>query len=280
MLKKKMVNQMAIITKVSAQKRPGRYNIFLDGHYAFSVSEKTLAEFVLLKGQELTDQQIDQVRSFDADAKATELAARYLGYEPRTIKEVHDYLVKHEISEAAAASAIGELADLGYLNDPEYARLFIKNDLKVGQSGPKAVSRDLQRKGLDQETAADAIAEVAAADWIAVGQRLVKSLIRQQGKIAQKEVKRKMQAKLFSHGFTSTLAAAVVDSFDFNDSEEEQLEALKRQGIKAYKRFRRYDEGIREQKIKQYLYVHGFSTSEIAAFLSGEVIDLDELSEY
>ena len=79
MLKKKMVNQMAIITKVSAQKRPGRYNIFLDGHYAFSVSEKTLAEFVLLKGQELTDQQIDQVRSFDADAKATELAARYLG---------------------------------------------------------------------------------------------------------------------------------------------------------------------------------------------------------
>ena len=28
------------------------------------------------------------------------------------------------------------------------------------------------------------------------------------------------------------------------------------------------------------MYVHGFSTSEIAAFLSGEVIDLDELSEY
>lgn len=45
---------MAIITKVSAQKRQGRYNIFLDQEYAFSVSEKTLAEFVLLKGQELS----------------------------------------------------------------------------------------------------------------------------------------------------------------------------------------------------------------------------------
>ena len=50
---------MAIITKVSAQKRQGRYNIFLDQEYAFSVSEKTLAEFVLLKGQELSPQKIN-----------------------------------------------------------------------------------------------------------------------------------------------------------------------------------------------------------------------------
>ena len=28
-----------LITKVSAQRRPGRYNIFLDGKYAFSASE-------------------------------------------------------------------------------------------------------------------------------------------------------------------------------------------------------------------------------------------------
>lgn len=42
-----------LITKVSAQRRPGRYNIFLDGKYAFSASEKTIAEFVLLKGKEL-----------------------------------------------------------------------------------------------------------------------------------------------------------------------------------------------------------------------------------
>ncbi|MCT6822163.1 MAG: recombination regulator RecX, partial [Lactobacillus apis] len=41
---------MPIITKVSSQKRPGRYNIFLDGKYAFSASEQTIAKFVLLKG--------------------------------------------------------------------------------------------------------------------------------------------------------------------------------------------------------------------------------------
>ena len=65
---------MAIITKVSAQKRQGRYNIFLDQEYAFSVSEKTLAEFVLLKGQELSPQKINEILDYEASAKASDLA--------------------------------------------------------------------------------------------------------------------------------------------------------------------------------------------------------------
>ena len=58
------------------------------------------------------------------------------------------------------------------------------------------------------------------------------------------------------------------------------VQALRKQGIKAYKRFRRFDEAERKFKIKKYLYGHGFSSSEIDAFLNGEIIDLDELAEY
>ena len=83
-----------IITKVSAQKRPGRYNIFIDGKYAFSAGEKTLAEFVLLKGKELNDEQVEKIRQFDADAKASDLAAHFLSYEPRTIFEVLHIFMK------------------------------------------------------------------------------------------------------------------------------------------------------------------------------------------
>ena len=77
-----------LITKVSAQRRPRRYNIFLDGKYAFSAGEKTVAEFILLKGKELDDAQVEKIRQFDADAKASDLAAHFLSYEPRTVFEV------------------------------------------------------------------------------------------------------------------------------------------------------------------------------------------------
>ncbi|EPC72337.1 regulatory protein RecX, partial [Lacticaseibacillus paracasei subsp. paracasei Lpp71] len=38
---------MSEITKITAQKRRGRYNIFIDGTYAFPVSETTLVDYRL-----------------------------------------------------------------------------------------------------------------------------------------------------------------------------------------------------------------------------------------
>lgn len=271
---------MAVITKVSAQRRPGRYNIFLDGKYAFSASEKTLAEFVLLKGKELTDAQVEKVKQFDADAKASDLAAHFLSYEPRTIYEVLQYLAKHEISNEAAENAVNELTELDYLDDANYVRLFLKNNLRVGSDGPNSLTRKLKQKGVDPEIVQNELEEVADEDWLEVGQRVTKSMRHQVGKISERELERKIKTKLLSHGFSSDLAEQVIQELSFDSSPEEQNEALKRQGIKAYKKFRRYDESERKFKIKRYLFSHGFSSGEIDAFLEGEIVPLDELAEY
>ena len=56
---------MAVITKVSTQKRKGYFNIFLDNQFAFGVSEKILTEYRLFKGTELTDEQIEEIKQRD-----------------------------------------------------------------------------------------------------------------------------------------------------------------------------------------------------------------------
>lgn len=275
-----MRGEKMIITKVSAQKRPGRYNIFLDGKYAFSAGEKTVAEFVLLKGKELDDEQVEKIRQFDAAAKASDLAAHFLSYEPRTIFEVLQYLKKHEISDEAANSAVNQLNELGYLDDRQYAKLFIKNGLRVGSDGPKSLLRKLTQKGVDPEISQTELDEVMDEDWIEVGQRVIKSMIHQAGKLAQRELKRKMKTKLLMHGFDGGISSEIIASLDLEDDEDLQMQALKKQGIKAYKRFHRYDESECKFRMKKYLFSHGFSTSEIDAFLNGEVINFDDLAEY
>ena len=275
-----MRGEKMIITKVSAQKRPGRYNIFLDGKYAFSAGEKTVAEFVILKEKELDDEQVEKIRQFDAAAKASDLAAHFLSYEPRTIFEVLQYLKKHEISDEAANSAVNQLNELGYLDDRQYAKLFIKNDLRVGSDGPKSLLRKLTQKGVDPEISQTELDEVMDEDWIEVGQRVIKSMIHQAGKLAQRELKRKMKTKLLMHGFDGGISSEIIASLDLEDDEDLQMQALKKQGIKAYKRFRRYDESECKFRMKKYLFSHGFSTSEIDAFLNGEVINFDDLAEY
>ncbi|QNQ80757.1 recombination regulator RecX [Lactobacillus sp. PV034] len=270
---------MTIITKVTSQKRKGRYNIFIDNEYAFSVSEKILTQFRLLKGTELTSEKIAQIKEAEADSKATELALNYLSYQPRTIAEVKQYLKDKEISEETSESAIADLEDLGYLDDSAFAKLFIKNNLRIGKDGQNSIRNKLLRKGVDENIIEDSLFEINDEDWIKSGLRLIHSLIHQQGKLASKEIERKAKNKLLSHGFSNELIANIISELDLQNDAEEQIEALKKQGAKVYRRYRNEDSFTRQQKVKRYLYQHGFSSSEIDSFLKGELVDLSEIDE-
>lgn len=271
---------MSTITKISSQKRPGRYNVFIDKQYAFSVTERTLAEFVLLKGKEISDEEIKRIQQFDDDARASELAARFLSYEPRTVYEVLQYLKKYNISDEAASAAVEQLTELGYIDDEQYTKLFLQNNLHIGSDGPKSLQKKLQQKGVNSETIAIEIENIPEEEWIPVGKKVIKSMQHQVGKLSSNELSQKMKTKLLSHGFDSSLASIIIDETELSLDETDQFEALKKQGIKAFKRFRKFDEKTRNFKIKRYLYSHGFSSNEIDMFLNGEIIDLEELSEY
>lgn len=76
---------MPLITKISTQKRKGRYNIFIDNEYAFSVNERTLVERRLLKGTELSLEDIEEIKKAEADSQALQLAMTFLSYQPRSV---------------------------------------------------------------------------------------------------------------------------------------------------------------------------------------------------
>lgn len=272
--------QLATITKVSAQKRAGRYNIFLDKHYAFSASEQTVAEFVLLPGKNLTEEKIAAIKQFDGRSRASDLAAKYLSYQPRSVYEVSVYLRKHEVDQASANGAIAELTDLGYLDDAKYARLFIADALQVGSKGPGQVKQQLRKKGLTEEVIAEALQAVDPNEWLTVSQRILRPLAGQAGRVSQQQLELKAKTRLLSHGFSGDLLARAMENWQLPVDEHSQTEALKKQGIAAYKRFRRFAEPLRRQKMYQFLRRRGFSNAESNAFLDGEIISLAELEEY
>lgn len=271
---------MPIITKISTQKRKGRYNIFIDNEYAFSVSERTLAEKRLLKGTELSTEDIKEIKKAESDSHAIQLAMSYLSYQPRSVYEILEYLNKHEISHDASQAAVQNLIKLNYLNDNNFARLFIKNNLRVGKDGPRAVDRKLKQKGLAADVIQEALYEIEDEEWIDAGLRLVHSLIHQVGKLSYKDIKQKALTKLRAHGFDQELGELVIEKLDLENDEDDQIEALKKQGSRAWRRYRRDEDFKRKQKVKRYLFQHGFSSSEIDSFLNGEVVDLEEIDEY
>src|SRR5699024_4482893 len=145
---------------------------------------------------------------------------------------------------------------------------------------PKSLLRKLTQKGVDPEISQDKLDEIDEEDWLEVGQRVIKSMSHQVGKISQRELERKMRTKLLTHGFDSEISNVIIDAMYLKEGVNAETLAVKKQGVKAYKRVRNLAEIEHNFKIKKYLCRHDFSAGEIDAFLNGEIIDLDELVEY
>lgn len=140
-----------LITKIERQKRNlERYNIYVQGEYAFSVHEDVLVSFQLLKGKEITLQELKQVLVEEENKKAERAAYYYLGFRPRTIKEMQNYLLTKGYEAEIVQRIINKLIAERYLDDEEFARQWVAERLRLKQKGPFVLREELRQKGVEQ----------------------------------------------------------------------------------------------------------------------------------
>ena len=73
------------VTAIKAQvKREGRYSIFVDGKYSFSLSADALLDAHLINGQELNEADVQTYKKLSSDDKAYGLALEYVARRMRS----------------------------------------------------------------------------------------------------------------------------------------------------------------------------------------------------
>jgi regulatory protein len=85
------------------------------------------------------------------NARALDLAYRYLNRRERTVSELRRHLLAREVDGSAAAAAIEELTQQGYLDDTRFARLFAQDKRELEQWGSERIRRSLLIRGIDRE---------------------------------------------------------------------------------------------------------------------------------
>ena len=133
------------------KKRPNRRSIFIDGQFAFTVSEGIFFQHNLEEGGEFSDKQIKELTTADEFDKAKQAAVNLLSYRPRSIKEVSNRLIHKGWNKDLADRVTGELVDKGYLNDEEFAAIFARDKAKNKCLGPVALKSELIKTGVAQK---------------------------------------------------------------------------------------------------------------------------------
>lgn len=149
------------ITALVVQKRnKQRVNVELDGEFAFGLSLIKAAE--LRKGQQLTDADIETLRHEDSAEVAYERALNFLAYRPRSEREVRRNLAKKDpdMPEDTLDEVIARLERAGLLDDAEFARYWVANRQEFKPRSIRALSYELQQKGVARQHIDAAVAEV------------------------------------------------------------------------------------------------------------------------
>src|SRR5918994_2677772 len=146
---------MPEITRV--RERRGRARIFVDGEFWAEIGADIAVERGLREGAVLGLEELETARVVGERALAMNRALHFLGYRARSRREVRDRLRRYGYGQETVEGVVGRLVELGYLDDEEFARTAARE--KARRYGPRRVSADLRRSGVDAELAQNVVDE-------------------------------------------------------------------------------------------------------------------------
>ena len=146
---------MSKITSAEPQKNnPHRFNIFLDGEFAFGADEDLVVNRRLVVGKVITPEDLDKIL-FEAEiGKLMERMYRWFSIRQHSEKEVRDYFRirrKEEISQLTVDSLVEVLKKKGLVNDLEFAKAWVEARRRSKQKGIRVIKAELYQKGIDKE---------------------------------------------------------------------------------------------------------------------------------
>ena len=111
---------MPELTQVKETKR-GRYALFFDGEFAFSLDEDTFAMAGLHTGDELEEWQIHDLQTKSDTRKAVDKAMDLLALRDHAAGELYQKLCR-SFDPHSAAAAVAKMQELNLLDDAGFAR--------------------------------------------------------------------------------------------------------------------------------------------------------------
>jgi regulatory protein len=105
------------------------------------------------------------MKKLDLEA-ARGVALRFLGYSARTKAEIEQRLARDEFPQEIIAAMVAEMEAAGYVNDEDFARHWLEDRADRKRYGKIRLMAELRRKGVDRDTATEALSAIAESDEV------------------------------------------------------------------------------------------------------------------
>ncbi|OGE14492.1 hypothetical protein A3F00_03985 [Candidatus Daviesbacteria bacterium RIFCSPHIGHO2_12_FULL_37_11] len=210
------------ITQVEPQKSKGRFNIFLDGQFAFGADEDLVVDNRLVIGKEIAQEDLGKILQEAEVGKLMERMYRLFNIRQRSEKEILDYLKnlsfkrklkgQEEISLIICTTTVGQLKKKGLINDKEFARSWIESRSK--KRGKKLIKMELLQKGISRDIVEDILNDSNHFNKVSeeqVAENLLQKKVKVWKNLPEMEMKKKSTDFLLRRGFEYPVAKLTIE---------------------------------------------------------------------
>ncbi len=212
---------MPKITAIKIQrKNKERVNIFLDGEFAFGLT-RIVAGWLQI-GQILDEEKIAELQAEDEREMAYIRALNFLSYRPRSIAEIERNLRKYKVPEEIIPAAIERLKKQNFVNDQEFAKMWVENRNTFRPRGKRALRLELRQKGISDENIQPILDDLVDEESLAYQAGIKKA--QKLANLEWQDFRRKLAAFLarrgFSYGIISPLLRPLWDEVQPEEDSE------------------------------------------------------------
>lgn len=188
------------ITAIKTQiKNAGRYSLYVDGEYAFSLSADALLDAKLVNGQEISDEEVKLYKKLSADDKAYGLVLAYVARRMRSEGELRDYFRRKQYDDALGNQLVARLRHAGLVDDRDFAQRWVENRRLLKSISSRRLRLELKQKHISDQIISEVLnADAADAD----DKQALRELIAKKRTQSRYQERDKLMAYLLRQGFS------------------------------------------------------------------------------
>lgn len=143
--------------------KTGRINLFVDGEFVFSVNAHIFASQLLRDGDDVTEEQLNTLKTDSEFADAYDKGLTLLEYGDNSSSGLYRKLTQ-KFSKEASKAAVEKIKEQGFVNDTEYAKRLAQSIQNRKGYGRARIMQELYARGIKREDAEIAVAELEEDD--------------------------------------------------------------------------------------------------------------------
>ena len=227
------------------------------------VHEELVLKFRLVVGKELDELQIDELNGKLDLGDAYQYTLKLLSRRSYTTAQIQEKLESKNYAAHVINEVLGRLINAGLLNDGEYVRSYIHQEMVMGKKGPNKIKLELMRKGVSESVIDQYLPAYGEEYQTEHALKIAHRLINSNYKYGVHVIRQKVINQLINKGFNQQIIDRVMNHLEVEDTQDNQQDILRKEVQKYYQKHRSLNDYQRKTKVVSALIRKGFNYEDV-----------------